>query len=90
MSGATSVYITNLPGSNGAMTLNGIPIQCRWKGLQSLVQVEAQRAIKRGAISYEKRYYISSLPMNAERIGHAIRAHWRIENTLPLEFRCCF
>jgi len=56
--------------------------KCRWKGLQSLVQVEAQRAIKGGAISYEKRYYISSLPMNAERIGHAIRAHWRIENTL--------
>lgn len=53
-----------------------------WKGLQSLIQVESLREIKGGAVACEKRYYISSLPMNAVLIAQAIRAHWRIENNL--------
>ena len=28
----------------------------------------------------EHRYYISSLPANAERLAHAVRGHWGIEN----------
>lgn len=56
--------------------------KCRWSGLQSLVQVESRRQIKGGECSVEKRYYISSLPMNAILIAKAIRAHWRIENNL--------
>ncbi len=28
----------------------------------------------------ECRYYISSLPANAERLAHAVRGHWGIEN----------
>jgi len=56
--------------------------KCRWSGLQSLVQVESQRQVKGGPFSQEKRYYISSLPMNAPLIANAIRAHWRIENNL--------
>lgn len=56
--------------------------KCRWNGLQSLVQVESHRQIKGGEFSQEKRYYISSLPMDAPLIAHAIRAHWRIENNL--------
>lgn len=56
--------------------------KCRWSGLQSLVQVESHRQIKGGTFSQEKRYYISSLPMNAPLIANAIRAHWRIENNL--------
>jgi predicted transposase YbfD/YdcC len=53
-----------------------------WKDLQSLVQVESHREVKGGVISKEKRYYISSLPMNAQRIAEAVRSHWRIENNL--------
>lgn len=56
--------------------------KCRWNGLQSLVQIENHRQIKGGTFSQEKRYYISSLPMNAKLIANAIRAHWRIENNL--------
>lgn len=56
--------------------------KCRWSGLQSLVQVENHCQIKNGAFSQEKRYYITSLPLNATLIANAIRAHWRIENNL--------
>jgi predicted transposase YbfD/YdcC len=56
--------------------------KCRWSGLQSLVQVENHRQIKGGEYSVNKRYYISSLPMKADLIAKAIRAHWRIENNL--------
>ncbi|MDB5771351.1 MAG: transposase, partial [Burkholderia sp.] len=30
----------------------------------------------------EKRYYISSLVADSEKIAHAIRSHWEIENRL--------
>lgn len=30
--------------------------------------------------STERRYYISSLPSDAERVGEAVRSHWGIEN----------
>ncbi|WP_342227323.1 ISAs1 family transposase [Rickettsiella endosymbiont of Rhagonycha lignosa] len=56
--------------------------KCRWSGLQSLVQVENHRQIKGGEYSVNKRYYISSLPMKADLIAKAIRAHYRIENNL--------
>lgn len=37
---------------------------------------------KNGKTTTEERYYISSLDANAERISHAIRSHWAIENSL--------
>jgi predicted transposase YbfD/YdcC len=43
--------------------------------------VEATRTIK-GISSTEKRYYLSSLPSDAERIAKAVRTHWRVENSL--------
>lgn len=57
-------------------------IQKAWRDVQSVVQVESRRESKDGQISTEKRYYISSLPINAQIIGNAIRAHWCIENNL--------
>jgi predicted transposase YbfD/YdcC len=39
------------------------------------------RKIK-GKISEEKRYYISSIPKDAQKIGKTIRSHWAIENSL--------
>jgi len=52
-----------------------------WAGLQSLVMVQAERHIN-GEVSVEKRYYISSLPPDAENLLNIIRSHWGIENSL--------
>jgi predicted transposase YbfD/YdcC len=53
-----------------------------WVGLRSIAMVEAERTVN-GQTSRERRYYISSLPgENANRIAHAIRTHWSVENTL--------
>ena len=30
----------------------------------------------------DRRFYISSRPLAAEQLGEAVRAHWRIENSL--------
>lgn len=53
----------------------------KWKGLQSIARVENQRQIGKHT-SRESRYYITSLPSDAKRIGSAIRQHWSIENQL--------
>jgi predicted transposase YbfD/YdcC len=51
-----------------------------WCGLKSIVRVESARLV-RGGLQQENRYYLSSLPANAELLGKAIRGHWGIENT---------
>jgi predicted transposase YbfD/YdcC len=62
-------------------TLKGLPELLRWEKAISAVMVVAQRKI--GPIrSSETRYYLSSLPADATRMLHAIRAHWGIENSL--------
>ncbi len=60
-------------------------MQCAlWLGVLTVVMVtrvvECQAT---GAQSREARYFLSSLPPTARRIGHAIRGHWSIENGLP-------
>lgn len=52
-----------------------------WPEMKSLLEVTSQREIK-GKITQEKRYYISSLPKDAKKIGQAVRSHWSIENSL--------
>jgi predicted transposase YbfD/YdcC len=52
-----------------------------WAGLRSIAVVEAERTIDQKK-SVHRRYYITSLPPQAKRIGHAIRNHWGIENRL--------
>ena len=52
-----------------------------WVGLSTLVEVSSKREIK-GDIQTEKRYYISSLPKDAKKLGKVIRSHWAVENTL--------
>lgn len=55
----------------------------QWKGLRTLVMVEAERTMKNtGAKETQTRYYITSLPADAEKINAAIRGHWGIENKL--------
>jgi len=52
-----------------------------WPGLASIVEVESHRKTRTG-VEKERRYFISSLPMDAKQIGTAIRFHWGIENQL--------
>ena len=53
----------------------------KWKGLQSVIEIESTREIK-GQVSVEKRYYISSHAADPLVIGNAIRQHWGVENKL--------
>ena len=61
-----------------------------WKGLRCLVMVIARRETAKGE-ERERRFYISSLPAEAEKRGAAIRAHWGVENglhwVLDVQFR---
>lgn len=52
-----------------------------WAGLKSIAMVESQRQVG-GEASLERRYYLSSLPGDAQELGQAIRGHWGIENSL--------
>jgi predicted transposase YbfD/YdcC len=56
------------------------PEQTRWAGLKTLGLV-IRTSICKGKESTESRYYISSLPVSVKRFAHAVRSHWRIENT---------
>jgi predicted transposase YbfD/YdcC len=51
----------------------------KWEGLRSIGMVEATREVK-GKISKERRYYLSSLPLDVERFVRAVRGHWGVEN----------
>jgi predicted transposase YbfD/YdcC len=54
-----------------------------WKGLKSVIEIQAQRTIlASGVIENETRYYISSLVVNASAFNVLIRSHWNIENQL--------
>jgi predicted transposase YbfD/YdcC len=61
----------------------------QWPGLRSLAMIKAQRSESTWdeelekrvwTESTERRYYISSLPADAERVAQAVRSHWGIEN----------
>ena len=53
----------------------------RWSNLRSVAMVESERDI-RGNVSSQTRYYISSLPGDAERMLEAVRGHWEVENSV--------
>lgn len=52
-----------------------------WKEIKSIGMVESEREIG-DKLTKETRYYISSLPGNAQLFGDAVRKHWGIENSL--------
>lgn len=58
-----------------------LPELKNFTGARTIGMVKATRIIGKQK-STECRYYISSLPMNAQRFAHAVRSHWSIENTL--------
>jgi predicted transposase YbfD/YdcC len=54
-----------------------------WKKLKTVIKIDSERYIKSEKKSTkETRYYISSLPADAEKINNAIRKHWFVENKL--------
>jgi len=55
----------------------------RWPGLRSVAKGDSRRELlAEGKVETETRYYISSLPGDANQIGHAVRSHWGVENGL--------
>lgn len=53
----------------------------QWPGLTSLIRVEAERRVGEQT-SREVRYFLSSLPGDAQQSLQTVRAHWGIENRL--------
>lgn len=53
----------------------------QWAGLKTIIMIEEIRDVN-GKSSTERRFFISSLPADAQRISAAVRAHWLIENGL--------
>lgn len=62
----------------------------KWKALRS-VGMAITESTTGGKTTSEVRLYITSLPADAKRFGHAVRAHWGIETslhwTLDIAFR---
>jgi len=54
----------------------------QWRDLQSIIMVEATREVIGKAATTERRYFISSLPAEADCSLRAVRGHWGIENSL--------
>jgi predicted transposase YbfD/YdcC len=65
------------------------PGQPRFKNINTLVKVLA-RAEYADRCSFETRYYISSAPLDIERIARGARGHWGVESMhwlLDVEFK---
>ena len=52
-----------------------------WAKLTTIGCVEAERQIE-GKTTCERRYYLLSLPLDAQRFAQSVRGHWGIENQL--------
>ena len=50
--------------------------------MESVTKVVSIREILGQGTTEEIRYYLSSLPADAEKIAKAVRSHWGIENSL--------
>lgn len=62
-----------------------------WEGANSVVcQTNRKTYVKTGQTVEEKHYYITSLPLDSERIMDAIRTHWSIENNLHWQLDVTF
>lgn len=57
------------------------PGEYRFPKLAAVAMIETKVETK-GAARNERRYYIASRPLSAEQLAEAVRAHWRIENSL--------
>lgn len=60
-----------------------------WSQIKTIAEIRSTRIIK-DKQTEEKRYYISSLTANPEKILNATREHWAIENKLHWVLDVCF
>jgi predicted transposase YbfD/YdcC len=66
----------------GWLTTNRrFPGEPRFAGLRAIAVVEAE-VERNGTTSRERRYYLSSLPLDAKLFAYAVRCHWHVENRL--------
>ena len=59
--------------------IDWLPMKDEWIGLRSLVYLITHREVE-GKKTTERRYYISSMPADAQKQAKAVRNHWGIEN----------
>ena len=57
------------------------PGEPRFPGLRAIAMVDAE-VERDGTTSRERRYYLSSFPLDAKLFAHAVRCHWHVENRL--------
>lgn len=62
-------------------TARRFPGEPRFPGLRAIAAVEAE-VERNGATSLERRYYLSSRPLDAKLFASAVRCHWHVENRL--------
>lgn len=53
----------------------------KWEDLPGIGRQDSMRVVN-GKTTIETRYFISSLPNNAQLLANSIRQHWGIENSL--------
>lgn len=63
--------------------------RAKWEGLRSVGMVEASRQVE-GKTTVERRYYLSSLPLDVAAFARAVRGHWGVENKLHWVMDVCF
>jgi predicted transposase YbfD/YdcC len=61
--------------------LLSLPNVERWQKLTTIGMVESQRMVGEKT-SCERRYYVSSLPLDVVQFAKVVRSHWGIENSL--------
>lgn len=61
----------------------------KWEGLKSVGMVEAIREVG-DQRTVERRYYLSSLPLDIAQFARAVRGHWGVENKLHWVMDVCF
>lgn len=61
--------------------VDGIPALKQWAKLTAIGCIESQRTVG-VKTTVEKRYFLLSLELSAQRFAEVVRGHWRIENRL--------
>lgn len=62
-------------------TARRFPGEPRFPGLRAIAVVEAE-VERNGHTSLERRYFLSSMPLDAKLFAYAVRCHWHVENRL--------
>lgn len=61
----------------------------KWEGLKSFGMIESLREVD-GQTTTERRYYLSSLPLDIKTFARAVRSHWGVENKVHWIMDVCF